>query len=121
MYNIQVDGRDIQLNDEGYLVNFEDWDRSVAETLAAVDKLTLTECHWVAIDFMRDFYRQYEIPPSSVRCSKRLAIKFTKNGCSRRDLEKMFPKAAVTMPAAWRVFGGVLPCLLKSHRHSSLF
>ncbi|MCP5406337.1 MAG: TusE/DsrC/DsvC family sulfur relay protein [Chromatiaceae bacterium] len=92
MYNIQVDGRDIQLNDEGYLVNFEDWDRSVAETLAAVDKLTLTECHWVAIDFMRDFYRQYEIPPSSRALLKAVGNKIYENGCSRRDLEKMFPK-----------------------------
>jgi len=92
MHNIQVDGRDIQLNNEGYLVNFEDWDKSVAETLAEMDHLTLTKCHWVAIDFMRDFYRQYEIPPSSHALLKAVGDQIYEYGCSRKDLEKIFPK-----------------------------
>ncbi|MCB1828733.1 MAG: TusE/DsrC/DsvC family sulfur relay protein [Chromatiaceae bacterium] len=92
MHSIQVDGRDIPLNDDGYLVNFEDWDRSVAETLAGIDHLTLTRCHWVAIDYMRDFYRQFEIPPSSRVLLKAVGDQIYENGCSKRDLDRIFPK-----------------------------
>lgn len=92
MHSIQVDGRDIQLNDDGYLVNFEDWDRSVAETLAGIDHLTLTGCHWVAIDYMRDFYRQFEIPPSSRVLLRAVGDQIYENGCSRKELDRIFPK-----------------------------
>ncbi|MCP4284999.1 MAG: TusE/DsrC/DsvC family sulfur relay protein [Gammaproteobacteria bacterium] len=91
MNNVQVDGREIQLNDKGYLVNFEDWDINVAETLAGMDKLTLTRCHWVAIDFMREFYRQFEIPPSPRVLLKAVGNQIYENGCSRRDLDRIFP------------------------------
>ena len=92
MHSIQVDGREIRLNDGGYLVNFEDWDKSVAEELANLDKLTLTRCHWVAIDYLRDFYRQFEIPPSSRTLLKAVGDQIYENGCSKKDLDKIFPK-----------------------------
>jgi tRNA 2-thiouridine synthesizing protein E len=92
MQSIQVGNRAIELNDKGYLLNFEDWDKSVAETMAKLDHLTLTRCHWIAIDFMRDFYRQFEIPPSPHALLKAVGDQIYENGCSRQDLESIFPK-----------------------------
>ena len=88
---IQVDGRSIDLNNHGYLVNFEEWDKEVAETMARRDHLTLTRCHWIAINFMRDFYREYEVPPSHHALLKAVGKQIYDNGCSKKDLDKFFP------------------------------
>ena len=64
----------------------------VAEALARADHLTLTHCHWIAIDFMRDFYRQYEIPPSARALIRAVGEQISEHGCNNKMLEKIFPK-----------------------------
>lgn len=84
MASIQLNGREIRLNDKGYLANFEDWDQSVAEALASQDQMNLTRCHWIAINFLRDFYRKFEVPPLRGYCSKRWVIRFLKMAAVER-------------------------------------
>lgn len=91
MATIQIEGRNIELNAKGYLVNFEDWDAAVAEELAKIDHLALSRCHWIAIDFMRDFYRQYEIPPSPRALIKAVGEQIAEQGCNKKTLEQIFP------------------------------
>ncbi|MCB1852465.1 MAG: TusE/DsrC/DsvC family sulfur relay protein [Gammaproteobacteria bacterium] len=92
MASIQLNGREIRLNDKGYLANFEDWDQSVAEALASLDQMNLTRCHWIAINFLRDFYRKFEVPPSPRILLKAVGNQISENGCSRKDLDLIFPK-----------------------------
>ncbi|MCS6786075.1 MAG: TusE/DsrC/DsvC family sulfur relay protein, partial [Thiobacillaceae bacterium] len=40
---LNINGRIIETDPEGYLVNLEDWSPEVAEYLAEQDKLALTE------------------------------------------------------------------------------
>jgi tRNA 2-thiouridine synthesizing protein E len=92
MSTIEVEGRHVELNNKGYLVNFEDWDKDVAETMAKIDHLSLSKCHWIAIDFMRDFYREYEIPPSPRALLIAVGDLIHEHGCTRKDLNEIFPK-----------------------------
>lgn len=50
-------------DDEGYLVNPLEWNEEVAEVLARHENVPLTEDHWDAIRFMRDYYRDHQIAP----------------------------------------------------------
>jgi len=59
---LQVGGRQIEVNQEGYLVNFDDWDEEVAKTMAAIDHLELSECHWHTFNFLREYYPAVEKP-----------------------------------------------------------
>lgn len=99
MQTLTVEGRQIELNDKGYLVNFEDWDKDVAEALARADHLTLTHCHWIAIDFMRDFYRQYEIPLQHERLFGRLESRSASTDATTRCWRKSFLRVAAGTPA----------------------
>ena len=60
---IEVEGRYIQIDQEGYLVDPEDWTAAVTEHMAEVDGLELVDDHWLLIDFLNRFYTEYQIAP----------------------------------------------------------
>ncbi|WP_151083866.1 TusE/DsrC/DsvC family sulfur relay protein [Nocardioides cynanchi] len=54
-------GRPIQVNDEGFLTDADEWDEALGAELAAAIGITLTDEHWKAIRFLReDFAEQGE-------------------------------------------------------------
>ncbi len=56
-------GKQIEVDDDGYLINLDDWTKELADELAKGDGLTLTDAHWEVINFLRDYYKQYQIAP----------------------------------------------------------
>lgn len=56
-----------QRNNEGFLEDAYAWDEQVAEVIASEDGLSLTEKHWEILHFLRDFYKEHEMPPPSNR------------------------------------------------------
>ncbi|MDX1408290.1 MAG: TusE/DsrC/DsvC family sulfur relay protein [Saprospiraceae bacterium] len=52
----EVDGKTIEANENGYLVNPEDWSEAVAEAIAKEEGVALTEKHWDVINYLRDQY-----------------------------------------------------------------
>jgi len=62
--SLNVDGREIEVDEDGFIVNFEDWSEEVARAIAAIDGVhTLTDDHWKVINYLRDYYRQFQIAP----------------------------------------------------------
>lgn len=56
-------GKQIEVDDDGYIVNLDDWSKELAVHLASIDEITLTDAHWEVINFLRDYYKQYQIAP----------------------------------------------------------
>lgn len=54
--SINVNDKIIETNENGYLVNPEDWSQEVAEALAESQGLNLTERHWDVINYLRGEY-----------------------------------------------------------------
>ena len=54
-------------NSEGFLENANAWTQQVAEAIANEDGVALNEKHWEIIEFLRDFYAEYEVSPASNR------------------------------------------------------
>ena len=51
-------------DDKGYLLDFEAWDRDLAETIAAEEGIdTLTDDHWRVIDFLRRHQSEHGVAP----------------------------------------------------------
>ncbi len=63
----------VQCDDESYLVNPDDWTPQLADALAHEDGLVLTDEHWVAINFMREYYTDRGITPDIRHVAKHLA------------------------------------------------
>lgn len=92
MATAHVTNWELEFNARGYLANFGDWDRSVAESLAAEDNLTLSRCHWLVIEFLRSYYETYEHPPSPRLVIGAVGEQLTTNApCTRKTLEALFP------------------------------
>ena len=53
---LEVDGTTLETNDNGYLINLDDWTERVAEVMAEKEGITLTEKHWDLIKFLREQY-----------------------------------------------------------------
>lgn len=53
---IEVEGRAIATDSEGYLIDRNDWSEAFALALARQEGLTLTSAHWELIRFLRDYY-----------------------------------------------------------------
>ena len=61
---LKVKQRTINVDDEGYLVNLDDWDEEVARALAAkADVGALTPESSAMLKFIRDHYRVYNFFP----------------------------------------------------------
>ncbi|HDN26367.1 MAG TPA: TusE/DsrC/DsvC family sulfur relay protein [Thioploca sp.] len=52
---IEVQGKTIETDTNGYLVNQRDWSQEVAMKLAAAEKIDMTETHWGLIEAVRQF------------------------------------------------------------------
>ena len=51
---LEVEGKTVETNENGYLVNLEDWSEAVAAAIAEADKLELTEAHWDIVNYLRE-------------------------------------------------------------------
>lgn len=61
---VMVEGRNVALDPEGYLIDLGEWSPALAETLAAEEGRELTPAHWEVIEVLRDFYRRFEAAPA---------------------------------------------------------
>ena len=53
---MNVNGKEIETTETGFLVNLEDWNEEVAKAIAVEEDVELTDKHWDVINFLRDEY-----------------------------------------------------------------
>jgi TusE/DsrC/DsvC family sulfur relay protein len=81
----------LELNSKGYLVNFDAWDKDFAIQLAKEHKLDLTDCHWLVINFLRDYQSEYGLAPDPREIIKKLSKQINPTApCTRQHLEGLF-------------------------------
>lgn len=76
---------------EGYLQSFQDWNKQLAIKIAKHEDIILTEIHWQIIDFMREFYVQHQIHPSTKIIMRRMVYELGMDKNSTY-LFKLFPQ-----------------------------
>jgi len=52
-----------QRDNEGYLVNPEDWDETVAQQLAAEERIALNDDYWPVLNYIRTYWSEHRIIP----------------------------------------------------------
>ena len=62
---MEINGREIALDKEGYLIELADWDEDVASNLAAKEQITLGPAHWEVINLLRIFYNRHQMSPAN--------------------------------------------------------
>ena len=69
---------DIQLNNDGHLVDYSGWNKLVGEELAKTEGITLTASHWEIIYLIQDFYKETDTVPESRPLSNLISTKLDK-------------------------------------------
>ena len=88
---IEVNGKTIETDEEGYLVNLADWTEDAAKVLAAQDELELTDQHWEVITFLREYYDEYQIAPAVRVLTKAIGKKLGPEKGNSKYLYELFP------------------------------
>jgi len=89
---INVDGKDVEITDSGFLVNLEDWNEGVAEVIAQQEGIELTEKHWDVIRYLRDeFINNNGNLPNTRNMVKAMAKAWNDKKVSAKALYDLFP------------------------------
>ncbi len=83
-----VNGRELETDDQGYLLE-ADFGDDVVPVIAAAEGLALTDAHWVVIGYLRDEYREHGQTPNFRNMLKGLAGVLP--GCDSKSLYDLFP------------------------------
>ena len=92
--SIEVNGKTIELDDNGNLVNHTDWDEDVAHALAAADDTMgeLTQEHMDVLNYLREQFIEENEQPMERAINKGMSKVWGKKLTSK-DLYKLFPGA----------------------------
>lgn len=93
---IDVEGRMVRIDADGYLVDPGDWSRAVTELMAEQDGLELGDDHWLLIDFLHRFYAEYHVAPEMPVLARNLCKDQQDCRWTRRYIKELFPEGAKT-------------------------
>ena len=80
-----IAGREVHVDDEGFMTEYDEWNEELAKQLAANIGIDLGDEHWKAIRFLRDDFAEQGETATLRRVS-------TLGGVSTKDLFALFPK-----------------------------
>jgi len=81
----------LKTTDQGFLINYLEWNEQLAEQLAARDNIQLTIRHWEIILFIRNYYQQFKHLPNARMFTKAIAKTLGEDKGNSRYLHQLFP------------------------------
>ena len=87
-YNIN--GTEYETDDLGYLLEplYED---EAVRVIAAAENITLTDAHWEVVNFLRDYYNEYQIAPAVRVLTKAIGKQLGPEKGNSKYLYELFP------------------------------
>lgn len=85
MSTATIEGREIHVNDEGFMTDHTEWTEDVARALAANIGIELTDAHWQVLRFVRQDYAAEGESPTLRRVAN-------VGGVATKQLFTLFPK-----------------------------
>ena len=91
MTTIEVKGKNIEFDGEGYLIEFSDWDKEVGQVLAESEKIVMTQDHWTVVQLMRDYYAEHQVIPIARDFTALMAESLGSTKGNSKYLATLFP------------------------------
>lgn len=83
------------LDKDGYLVDRVGWSTAVAEEMAADDLMVLSEDRWVVINYLREYYFEYQISPAMRVLARAMGKRLGGDKGNSKYLYELFPYGPV--------------------------
>jgi tRNA 2-thiouridine synthesizing protein E len=81
----------LKTTEQGFLINQADWNENIAEQLAALNNIKLSNEHWEIILFIRRYYQHYKHLPNARVFTKAIAKELGEAKGNSRYLHGLFP------------------------------
>jgi tRNA 2-thiouridine synthesizing protein E len=88
---LEVNGVSIETDEEGFLINLSDWNPDVAAELAKGESIEMTDQHWEVVNFLREYYDEYQIAPAVRVLTKAIGKKLGPDKGNSKYLYDLFP------------------------------
>ena len=88
---ITVGGKSMETDEEGYLVNLSDWTEDVANEIAKAENVEMTQNHCEVVNFLREYYNEYQIAPAVRVLTKAIGKKLGPDKGNSKYLYELFP------------------------------
>ena len=92
---LEIEGKNIEVNEQGFLCNLDDWSEQFASEVAKRDGLELYVDHWELIWYFRDYYEENHTSPTMNRMVRTLGrikgSKFRKQKEYEKHIYGLFP------------------------------
>ena len=82
---------DIKTDDDGFLLDPEDWSEEVAKIIAEKEKVELTDDRWYLIRIIREYYCKYGAVPELRKILKQLKSELGPEKATRKYVYSLFP------------------------------
>lgn len=92
MPTVALEGKNIEIDEEGYLINLGDWNENIAEAFAKKEGIELTPSHWEVINFLREYYDEFQIAPMIRVLTKAIGKKLGPEKGNNKYLYELFPE-----------------------------
>ncbi len=89
--SIEVNGNVFETDEEGYLATLSDWSPDIAAAMANEDDCDLGDNHWEVINFLRNYYEEYQIAPAVRVLTKAIGKKLGADKGNSKYLYELFP------------------------------
>ncbi len=85
METIELGGKQIEVDEDGFIQDPDVWDNAVAASLAATEGVdNLTEDHWKVVNYLREYYLEYNMAPMIRKLCKSTGFKL-------KEIYELFP------------------------------
>ena len=88
---IEVNGKSYETDEEGYLVNLSEWNEEVGQELAKGENIDMTPNHWEVVNFLRDYYNEFQIAPAVRVLTKAIGKKLGPEKGNSQYLYELYP------------------------------
>ena len=88
---IELNGKTYETDEEGYLTDISEWNEDVAKILAEQENVNMTEQHWEVINFLREYYNEFQIAPAVRVLTKAIGKKLGPDKGNSKYLYELFP------------------------------
>lgn len=89
--SFELNGHTYETDEEGYLTNLGEWNEDAAKYLAEQEKVEMTENHWEVVNFLREYYNDFQIAPAIRVLTKAVGKKLGPEKGNNKYLYELFP------------------------------
>ncbi len=87
----EVNGQTVETDEEGYITNLSEWTPELGAVIAKAEEVDMTDEHWAVVNFLRDYYEEYQIAPAVRVLIKAIKKSLGKEVGNNKYMYELFP------------------------------